>query len=728
MSLKEIIPFVFLDVAVIIVAARLMGRLFQRLRQPAVVGEILAGILLGPTLLGLFPGDLHLVLFPTEVRPFLAVIAQLGLVLFMFIVGLEVDLSLIRDRRRVASTVSITSIALPFGLGALLATTLHDDHDMVNGVGVPFLAFALFIGVAMSITAFPVLARILTERGMHRTPTGVLALACAAIDDVVAWSLLAVVVAVTVGGSPTGIGLILGLTAAYALVMFLVVRPLLARLVDRFRSAGRLTPDMLAIVLVGTLASAYITELIGVHAIFGAFVFGALMPRTEVRLTREVLERLEQVSTLLLLPVFFVVAGLQVDVGGIGAGGLVELVLILLVAVGGKFVGAFVAARLQRVPQRQAIALGLLMNTRGLTEIVILQVGAQLGVLDPQLFTLMVIMALVTTIMSEPLLRIFYPDRVVQRDIAAAERAELGEVDAFTVLVALPAGTRPEESAQLVALGRDLLGQERPARLVLARLLPSPAVPLELASGLGTDLATIAVAGDELRGLAGGLQDAGTSCSVVARFTIDERADLAAIAGTAEADVVLLARPQEAAVDHADDAGGSTALAAISPLAALPEIGEATLALGAVVPTRVGPVRTGAGRGADRRECGRPVGSAAGRAHRPAPWRARRGGCGRGPARRRSVGDERRGGSAAARRRRVRPARQRSGSRAAGARRRSRPPGRRAHLGRSGSSRSRRGRRRSRRGPLPSSPDERSGARMTPVQPNGRLHIIVHSA
>ena len=475
--------------------------------------------------------------------------------------------------------MSITSIALPFGLGALLATTLHDDHDMVNGVGVPFLAFALFIGVAMSITAFPVLARILTERGMHRTPTGVLALACAAIDDVVAWSLLAVVVAVTVGGSPTGIGLILGLTAAYALVMFLVVRPLLARLVDRFRSAGRLTPDMLAIVLVGALASAYITELIGVHAIFGAFVFGALMPRTEVRLTREVLERLEQVSTLLLLPVFFVVAGLQVDVGGIGAGGLVELVLILLVAVGGKFVGAFVAARLQRVPQRQAIALGLLMNTRGLTEIVILQVGAQLGVLDPQLFTLMVIMALVTTIMSEPLLRIFYPDRVVQRDIAAAERAELGEVDAFTVLVALPAGTRPEESAQLVALGRDLLGQERPARLVLARLLPSPAVPLELASGLGTDLATIAVAGDELRGLAGGLQDAGTSCSVVARFTIDERADLAAIAGTAEADVVLLARPQEAAVDHADDAGGSTALAAISPLAALPEIGEATLAL-----------------------------------------------------------------------------------------------------------------------------------------------------
>jgi Kef-type K+ transport system membrane component KefB len=539
MGLKEIIPFVLLDIAIVIAAARLMGRLFQKFRQPAVIGEILAGVLLGPTLLGLFPGALHLVLFPEPVRPYLSVIAQIGLVLFMFIVGLEVDLSLIRERRRTATAVSLASIALPFGLGLLLAGALHAEHSTVNGTTVPPLAFALFLGVSMSITAFPVLARILTERGMQRAPVGVLALACAAIDDVVAWSILAVVIAVTVGGDLSGVALILGLTAVYGLVMFLVVRPLLARLTSRYRVASRLTPDVLAIVLIGVLLSAYTTELIGVHAIFGAFVFGAVMPRTDPDLTREILERLEQVSLLLLLPVFFVVAGLQVDVRGLGLGGLAELALILLVAVGGKFLGAAAAARLQRVPRRQAAALGVLMNTRGLTEIVILQVGAQLGVLDQELFTLMVIMALVTTIMTEPLLRIVYPDRILQRDIAAAERADLGAEDAYTVLVALPPGQRDTDSIRLANLARGLLGREQHARVVLCRLLPAAPVPLELASGLGTELATIAAAGQELRELAETIGADGTQCSAIVRFSADPAGDLGAVAGRHAVDVVL---------------------------------------------------------------------------------------------------------------------------------------------------------------------------------------------
>jgi Kef-type K+ transport system membrane component KefB len=574
-ELKDIIAFVFLDIAIVITAARLMGRLFQRMRQPAVVGEILAGVMLGPTLLGLFPGELHLVLFPPDVRPYLTVIAQIGLVLFMFIVGLEVDMTLIRARRRVATTVSLSSIALPFGLGVLLAGVLFPRHDTVGGVPVPFVAFALFLGVAMSITAFPVLARILSDRGLHRTPTGVLALACAAIDDVIAWSLLAVVIAVAVGGSFTGVVQILLLTVIYALVMFLVVRPLLARLVARYRAAGRLTPDVLATVLVGLFLSAWATEVIGVHAIFGAFVFGAMMPRAEVGLTREVLERLEQVSLLLLLPVFFVVAGLQVDVRGIGPAGLVELAMILAVAIGGKFVGAAAAARLQRVPRRQAAALGILMNTRGLTEIVILQVGAQLGVLDPELFTLMVIMALTTTVMTEPLLRAVYPDRIVQREIAAAEREELGEVDAFTVLVSVPEGGDGERLAELA---RGMLGRERPARVVLVRMLPAPAVPLELASGLGTDLATIAAAGDELRTLAGRLAARGTRCSVVARFSTDPAADLAALAASLQADVVLVPEPAAGAPDPAADPAGT--VAAPGPATAvLPAVGEAALAV-----------------------------------------------------------------------------------------------------------------------------------------------------
>ena len=340
------------------------------------------------------------------------------------------------------------------------------------------MAFALFLGVAMSITAFPVLARILTERGIHRLPIGVLALACAAIDDVVAWSLLALVVAVAVGGTFGGVGTIVGLTVVYAAVMVLVVRPLLRRLATGFRAAGRLTPDALAIVLVGVLISAFATEEIGVHAIFGAFVFGAVMPRDEPGLIREVLQRIEQVSVLLLLPVFFVVAGLQVDIGGIGSQGLVELVLILCVAIGGKFLGAAAAARLSGVRHRQAVALGVLMNARGLTEIVILQVGAQLGVLDPQLFTLMVVMALVTTVMTEPLLRRLYSDRTVAREVAAVERAELGESGAFTVLVAVPAGRAAADTAGLVALARRLAEGMR-ADGGAPGALPVPARPRE---------------------------------------------------------------------------------------------------------------------------------------------------------------------------------------------------------------------------------------------------------
>ncbi len=431
MTASEILLFVLLDVAVVVAAARVFGWAFQRMGQPAVIGEIVAGITLGPSLLGLLPGDLHLVLFPTEVRPHLNVIAQIGLILFMFVVGLEVDLSAVRRRRGTAVAVSLTSIALPFGLGMLLALALHGGHSVVTdaeGVTAPvdLLPFALFLGVAMSITAFPVLARILTERGLHRTGVGALALTCAAIDDVLAWSLLAVVVAVgSAAGDPWQVVQILGLTAAFALVVLLVVRPLLTRLVPWYRRAGRLTPEILGVVLVLLLVSAWVTEKIEVHALFGAFLLGTAMPRRGAEgLTREILEKVETVSLTLLLPVFFVVTGLRVDIGAVGPTGLVELGLILVVAIGGKFVGAYVAARCHGVPSRQAGAVGLLMNTRGLTELVILTIGVQLGVLDQDLFTLMVVMALVTTAMAAPLLERVYPRELAERDRLAEQRPQ----------------------------------------------------------------------------------------------------------------------------------------------------------------------------------------------------------------------------------------------------------------------------------------------------------------
>lgn len=537
-NVNEIISYVFLDLAVVMITARVVGRLFVRIGQPAVVGEIIAGLLLGPTALGALPGNIDTRLFPLEVRPYLSVLANLGLVLFMFIVGLEVDLSFVKGRTKLATSVSLTSVALPFGLGALLATSLYQHHDVVNGKTVSFSAFALFLGVAMSITAFPVLARILSDRGADRTPIGVLSLACAAVDDVLAWSLLATVVAVTVGGDFTGVAKILLETVAFGLGMFLIVRPLLAKLVTWYTRAGRLTPDMLALVLAGVLLSSWLTEEIGIHFIFGAFVFGAVMPRNGAAdLTHDILESIERVSVLLLLPVFFVVTGLGVDVGGLGSDGLWQLALVLLVAISGKFAGAAGAARVQHVPRRQATALGILMNTRGLTELVILQVGKSLGVLDDAMFTLLVLMAIITTVMTAPLLRWAYPPRILQRDIAEAEAASLGIVDAYTVLVVTD---RRASDPALVRLAASMIGREDPARLVLVQLLPRARTRLEVASGLGIELAQLATAADELRALARVAAELGVDCSVQAQLADDPRGDVATLAARSGADVVVV--------------------------------------------------------------------------------------------------------------------------------------------------------------------------------------------
>ena len=400
------------DLAIIILLARLLGIAAKRLGQPPVLGEIIAGILLGPTLFG---GKITATLFPIELRAPLSALANLGVVMFMFTVGYQFDRRLFRGRERVAVSVSACSVILPLALGTWLGVWLagrHHVHDV--------LPFALFVGTAMSVTAFPVLARILADRGMQRTRIGSIALASAAMDDVLAWSLLVVVVAIAGAG---GQQFRLLLAPVYAGVMFGVVRPLLRRLVDVYQRWGRLTPNVLAAALVGLLLSSYATDWMGLKYIFGAFLFGVVMPRegAAAALRDEILDRLEQVSVLVLLPVFFVVSGLSVNLSSVGLSGLTELCLILLVAVAGKFGGAFIGARLAGVRSRRAGVLATLMNTRGLTGIVILSVGLQLHILDQSLYSLMIVMAIVTTMMAGPLLRLIYPDRFVLRDIAEGE-------------------------------------------------------------------------------------------------------------------------------------------------------------------------------------------------------------------------------------------------------------------------------------------------------------------
>ncbi|MFC0602355.1 cation:proton antiporter [Streptomyces palmae] len=390
---------VMADIALVLLVGALVAGLARRLRQPPVIGEIAVGIALGPSLLGLLPGDLPQQLFPAEARPMLSAVSQLGLLLFMFLAGWELDAALVRNRGRAMLAMATSAMVVPFALGAGLAALLLGHYSGDRGSA----AFVLYLGTAMSITAFPVLARILSDTGLNRTPVGATAMVCAAVGDVLAWCLLVLVTAVAEAAGPGRLVEVVLLTAVYALVMALVVRPLLRRGLlrgDRRLGAGRL----FTLVAAGVLLSSYVTSWIGTHAIFGAFAFGMAMPRQLRQELRESIEvPLEKTATLL-LPVFFILTGLTVDLSSLGWSGFAVLLAVLAVATGGKLLGAMVPARLSGLSWREAGAFGLLMNTRGLTELVILDVGRQLGVIDNRLFAVMVVMALVTTAMAGPLL------------------------------------------------------------------------------------------------------------------------------------------------------------------------------------------------------------------------------------------------------------------------------------------------------------------------------------
>ncbi|HET6883171.1 MAG TPA: cation:proton antiporter [Pirellulales bacterium] len=389
---------VLLVLIAVVTLGRLLSKLFARFQQPPVIGEVLAGIALGPSLLGRFWPAATEFLLPTAIAGYLNVLAQLGVILYMFVVGLELNGGLLRRRAHATVAISHASILAPFLLGALLALWLYPRLAVR---GADFTSFALFIGVAMSVTAFPVLARILSDRGMTKTELGVVALGCAASDDVTAWCLLALVVGVAEAKVGGAFWIIAG-ALAYLAVMFLVVRPIAERLSRRHDRP--LTPGVMALVFVAVLASALCTEWIGIHAIFGAFVLGAIIPH-DSPLATELTYKLEDFVTVLLLPAFFAFTGMRTRLDLVsGTNAWLICGLVLLVATIGKFGGTLTAARLAGQSWRDSAALGVLMNTRGLMELVVLNIGLDLGVISPTLFAMMVIMAVVTTMATTPLL------------------------------------------------------------------------------------------------------------------------------------------------------------------------------------------------------------------------------------------------------------------------------------------------------------------------------------
>ncbi len=391
---------VLLALTVIMVTARAVGYLFSKINQPAVIGEVVGGILLGPSLLGHFAPEVQAALLRPEATPFLGVIAQLGVILYMFLVGLELDLQVLRSRARSTIAISNAGIIVPFLLGMGLAWAIFGDYAPP---GVAFTPFALFMGVSMAITAFPVLARILEDRGLQRTPLGIVALTCAAIGDVTAWCLLAFVVSVT-EAAPYQALLTVVMTAVYIALMLTAGRRVMIGLVTRLDASSRIGEQSLTLILVAVLLSAIATEYIGVHAIFGAFLIGAIIPH-DSGVARHVRERIADVVRVLLLPAFFAFTGLRTEIG------LLQTAhdwwicgVIIAVATAGKFGGVSLAARLTGSSARDSAALGILMNTRGLVELIVLNIGLDLGVITPRLFTMLVVMALVTTMMTSPIL------------------------------------------------------------------------------------------------------------------------------------------------------------------------------------------------------------------------------------------------------------------------------------------------------------------------------------
>ena len=447
----------------IMITARTFGYLMTKIGQPSVVGEIIAGIALGPSLLGLFFPGFSQFLFPDESLKRLQVLSQIGLVLFMFIIGMELNVGVLKKKAKAAVIISHASIIFPYFLGVLLAYFLYPLYAPAS---VSFSAFALFIGIAMSITAFPVLARIIQERNLTHTTIGTIIITCAAADDITAWCLLALVVAIaSAGGMISALSSIM-MTLIYVLLMWFVMRPLLHRLASKYDTPESVNKTVVASIFGLLLLSSYLTEIIGIHALFGAFLAGVIMP-PQKEFKRALTEKIEDVSLVLLLPLFFVFTGLRTQIGLLNHVGLWgSCFLIIDVAVLGKFVGSTVAARFVGQSWKDSLLIGVLMNTRGLMELVVLNIGYDVGILSAEIFTMMVLMALVTTFMAGPLIN------VIESSFASRKKKKMKKAkEGFHILLSFGS---PQSGSRLLELMHCLsFLQNKESSLTVVHFSPS---------------------------------------------------------------------------------------------------------------------------------------------------------------------------------------------------------------------------------------------------------------
>lgn len=464
-NLEHPVALILAQIVTIIIVSRIIGFVFAKIHQPTVIGEIIAGIALGPSLLGVFFPELSAALFPDKSMGNLSLLSQVGLILFMFMVGMELDLKVLQNKVKDAVVVSNAGILIPFTLGIGLAYFIY-EHFAPQGV--PFLSFGLFLGMAMSITAFPVLARIVQERGIHRTRLGALVITCAAVDDISAWCMLAAIIAIAKAGSFLSSIYTILLSIGYVILMIKIIRPFLKRVGDLHASRENLSKQVVAIFFLTLIISSYTTEVIGIHALFGAFLAGTIMPEN-TKFRNIFIQKIEDISLVLLLPLFFVFTGLRTQIGLINDIYLWKVTgLIILVAIIGKFAGSAIASRIMGQNWRDSLTIGALMNTRGLMELVVLNIGYDLGILSPEVFSMMVIMALATTFMTGPSIDLI--ERIFkQKTSVIAEK--VNQLRKFKIILSFG---NPEAGTSLLRLANGLVkNQKENATVTALHLCPN---------------------------------------------------------------------------------------------------------------------------------------------------------------------------------------------------------------------------------------------------------------